>query len=68
MKNKKEICPLCGGENGCATATGSDPYSCWCMTVKVPQELLDRIPKEKRGEACVCKKCVEKYIKEKQEG
>jgi nickel-dependent lactate racemase len=68
MTYNKGICPLCGGENHCATASGKDPYSCWCMTIKVPEELLERIPEEKRGESCVCQKCVEAYIKEKKEG
>lgn len=65
MKNRNGICPLCGKENHCATAAGSDPYRCWCMTTKVPEELLERIPKDIRGKACVCKECVEKYLKEK---
>jgi hypothetical protein len=65
VKNKNGICPLCGKENNCAMATGADPHSCWCMSLKVPEELLERIPKEIRGKACVCKECVEKYLNEK---
>ncbi len=57
-KNKQ--CPLCGKDNKCKT--GGDP--CWCFHVKVPKELLDKIPPEKRGKSCVCLECIEKFNKE----
>ncbi|MGI5939950.1 MAG: cysteine-rich CWC family protein [Thermoleophilia bacterium] len=48
-------CPLCGQPNDCGAARG-DP-TCWCRSVTIPQEVLDRIPPEARGVACVCRKC-----------
>ncbi len=68
MEIEKGICPLCGGKNGCAVAGGEDPYSCWCMTTDVPEALLEMVPEEVKGKSCVCKKCVEKYLNEKQGG
>lgn len=55
------ICPLCGQNNGCAVHAGKDPAACWCMTVKVPPGLLEKIPPERRGQACVCQNCVKAY-------
>lgn len=59
----KGICPICKKENKCAAVLGTDPTKCWCMTIKVPKELLKLIPDELRGESCVCKSCVEEYKK-----
>ncbi len=60
---KQRICPLCGGDNGCQ----HDAKACWCVEAKIPQGLIDRIPVEKRGTACICKKCVETYHREAHE-
>lgn len=54
----KGICPVCGKANGCYMVAGKDPSACWCMTTKVPKDLLATIPAEKRGKSCVCKECV----------
>lgn len=61
MINSKEekICPLCGQDNECKHSN-----ECWCFNIKVPQELLYRIPIEKRGKACICKSCIDKYNKD----
>ncbi len=48
-------CPLCGKENRCGRLAGLS--SCWCQTVSVPRSVLDRIPAEARGVACVCREC-----------
>lgn len=58
------ICPLCGGPNGCAVPAGEDPYSCWCMTARIPQGLRDRVPADRRGKACICRSCLDAYLKE----
>lgn len=60
----KSLCPLCGEENNCSIEKGLDPATCWCVTIKVPSELLDRVPEENRRKNCVCKECINKYNKE----
>lgn len=60
---KDTICPICGEPNNCAIANGLNPEECWCMKVNFPKEIFDKIPKDKKNKACVCKKCLEK-IKE----
>lgn len=54
----EKLCPLCGEENGCKKDS-----SCWCHEIKIPKELLDMVDEDKRGKACICKSCVEKYLK-----
>lgn len=51
-------CPLCGGDNGCR-----HNKECWCHSVTIPKELLDRVPDDKKGRTCVCKSCVDKFNK-----
>lgn len=48
-------CPLCGDSNTCGAESGSG--TCWCFSVRVPQEVLDRIPEALRDRACVCERC-----------
>jgi Cysteine-rich CWC len=51
-------CPLCGGPNGCAPAvSGSFDSPCWCTTVRIPAEVLARVPVAQRGLACICRAC-----------
>lgn len=57
IKEDEKICPLCGEDNGCQNGEAS----CWCYNVKIPAYLLDMVPQDKRGKACICKKCIEKY-------
>lgn len=52
-------CPLCGGGNSCASVAGAD--NCWCLVVRFPQELLDKVPKERQNKACICKRCVDEF-------
>jgi len=53
-------CPLCGGPNGCVPAvSGSFDGPCWCTSVRIPAEVLARIPAAQRGLACVCRTCAE---------
>lgn len=59
----KKICPLCGKPNNCQHDSGK---GCWCDNEHFPEELLSRIPKEKRRKACVCKDCLDKFRQEKQ--
>ena len=48
-------CPLCGRPIECGAARGES--DCWCQSVTIPQEVLDRVPAEARGVACVCRRC-----------
>lgn len=51
------ICPLCGQDNNCQHGQGN----CWCETVEFPKHVLDMIPDDKKGKACICRSCLEKY-------
>ena len=58
-------CPLCGLPNDCqlcSVAAYKGP--CWCASVKIPEELIARIPPEARNKACLCRACVMKYHRE----
>jgi hypothetical protein len=52
-------CPLCGLENQCGAVAGKS--ECWCYTVSIPTDLLDRIPEDAQGKACICRTCVEAW-------
>lgn len=56
-RNEADRCPLCNEWNQC----GIDSGDCWCFHLKVPMELRERIPKELKGKACICQKCVESF-------
>jgi hypothetical protein len=60
----KGLCPICGEDNNCSLVAGLEASTCWCMTTKVPSELLDRVPMGKRRDSCVCKECINRYNKE----
>ena len=49
----EKICPLCGEDNNCKHGEGG----CWCDTVKFSKDILDLIPNDKKGKACICKSC-----------
>jgi len=55
-------CPLCGQANDCQLCT-SAAYKgpCWCMQVKIPDELLAQIPEAARNKACLCRDCVMQF-------
>jgi uncharacterized protein (TIGR00290 family) len=48
-------CPLCGGDNACAAASGEQ--SCWCYSERISSEARERIPPYARGIACICRAC-----------
>ena len=54
-------CPLCGRPNACGAAEGRG--RCWCFELKIPAELLARLPPEARGKACVCRYCIEAFLR-----
>jgi len=62
MSLNKKICPICGQPNGCqhdiAQAGGA---KCWCTDLTINLRVFAKIPAEARGQACVCRNCIEKY-------
>lgn len=58
IKPEERICPLCGEDNNC-----KHNKDCWCVGVVVPKYIIEMIPEYKRGKACICKSCVDKYTK-----
>ncbi|MGZ5180301.1 MAG: cysteine-rich CWC family protein [Ramlibacter sp.] len=54
-------CPLCGQPNGCAMererATGVPQPPCWCTAATFGRELLEQLPDDRRGQACICASC-----------
>ena len=48
-------CPLCGGPNDCGVAAGKGV--CWCFSATVRSDVIERVPEELRGAACVCSTC-----------
>ena len=54
-------CPLCGQPNQCAMeverATGVKQPPCWCTGLDFSRELLEKLPVESRGKACICNAC-----------
>ncbi|GBF75135.1 hypothetical protein PA598K_03520 [Paenibacillus sp. 598K] len=57
-------CPLCGGDNRCAILQGAEIDSCWCRAAAIPRGLLERVPAERAGQACICAACVAAYHRE----
>jgi len=54
-------CPLCGAGNGCAMeaarASGETQAPCWCTEVDFRREVLEQLPPQSRGLACICRVC-----------
>lgn len=53
---ESRICPICGKDNKCI-----HNKDCWCMETKVPKELIEKIPSDRRGKACICEACVDEF-------
>ena len=58
---ESRTCPLCGQDNNCQC----HEKECWCYHIEIPKELLELVPEGKKGKACICKSCIEKYKGEK---
>ena len=55
-------CPLCGQHNDCQLCSlAAYKGQCWCVSVKFPEGLLERIPPELRNKACLCRDCVTQF-------
>lgn len=48
-------CPICGEPNRCGELTGDG--QCWCVEAHLSKSLLEQIPPEAVGRACVCPRC-----------
>jgi hypothetical protein len=58
-------CPICGEANQCQLCTDSAYKGpCWCASVKIPAELLARVPAEDVNKSCICKRCIEATLRE----
>lgn len=62
MTNPK-ICPFCKHNNGCEAHIPNN--NCWCNHIKIPEKLIELIPKEFKMKTCICKDCIELFIKDK---
>jgi hypothetical protein len=51
-------CSLCQEKNSCGV-NATEP--CWCMTKKVPAELIKQVPSSQRNKSCICEQCVDRY-------
>jgi len=69
MSLNPSLCPLCGGLNDCQLSSfAAYKGPCWCAKVKVPDELIAKIPVEYRNQACICRACVMQYHRSKTNG
>jgi len=62
------LCPLCQQSNACGNllkndACVNDTTSCWCQSAEIrfPAELLQKVPKNQRGLACICRSCAKNF-------
>jgi hypothetical protein len=59
-------CPLCGKPNSCAMerekTTGQPQGPCWCTQVDFTPGVLERIPTQARGMACLCIDCARTVV------
>jgi len=40
-----------------AKASGTQPERCWCFDAVFADEVMDQVPDEAKGKACICAKC-----------
>lgn len=56
--NDNQHCPACGALNQCSLA---DPRSatqaCWCYSAHIDPAVIQALPAELRGKACLCPRC-----------
>lgn len=58
------LCPLCQQQNRCENLGDKDTNkTCWCNNpdIKFPKALLDQVPKDKKGKACICQNCAKVF-------
>ncbi|MFB9330276.1 cysteine-rich CWC family protein [Paenibacillus aurantiacus] len=54
-------CPICGRDSDCGYEADKQHPSCWCFAEHFPEELLEQVPAELRGQRCICKACLADY-------
>ncbi|MFY0640018.1 MAG: cysteine-rich CWC family protein [Bermanella sp.] len=65
------LCPLCQQQNRCVNLGDKDTNKiCWCNNpeIQFPKELLDQVPEDKKGKACICQQCARSFSNEKING
>jgi len=60
MTFEAKLCPFCKKDNSCEVVASN---SCWCMSIKIPKELIDLVPTSKKNKSCICKSCIYEFIK-----
>jgi hypothetical protein len=45
-----------------AKATGKPLERCWCVEAVFTSDLLESLPDDAKGKACVCAKCADKAL------
>jgi hypothetical protein len=54
-------CPVCHEPNVCAMemakASGTKPEHCWCFDAVFTPAVMDLVPDQAKGKACVCATC-----------
>ncbi|MFL0805371.1 MAG: cysteine-rich CWC family protein [Agarilytica sp.] len=56
----QNLCPICRKDNACGNLScEGDTTACWCKSADItfPESLLQRVPKESQGKACICQSC-----------
>jgi len=56
-----KTCPLCGKDNRCGLLGQNPTEPCWCTQEVFPSKLLERVPEDSKGKACICRECLEKF-------
>ena len=54
----KNQCPLCEKANLCDV---DNKQGCWCVSAKIPKELLNNLANEEKNKRCICQACIEKF-------
>ncbi|MDF1693055.1 MAG: cysteine-rich CWC family protein [Zhongshania sp.] len=50
-------CPLCGQDNQCAVAAGSEPSNCWCMAATLDTAAKQQAASMAGPQRCICAAC-----------
>lgn len=60
-----QVCPACGQSNQCALANPiSATRPCWCFSVQIDPQALERVPADLRNRACLCPRCAGVLLQE----
>lgn len=60
MSTNPDLCPICGGDNGCALRRNKPIEQCWCTKAVFTEAMFREIPEEKRRQSCICRPCVDR--------